>query len=508
MAEGTAHSPKTATRAESGTIVASVLAAVVLLASFFAWRGVLELPLFGWDAYPLIASARVHGLGDVGKVFTSELMDGRYPLGDFYRPLVQLSFALDRALWGVEPWGYHVTDLVIWSATSLAVFLLARTLFGPRAHVAALFAGLFFALHPLGWEVLPAPARRADLLAVCFGVAAFACVPGATSKSRVRAVCAALFAWLAFASKESGVIVAPLLALFYALSRAEGSFVARAKAGLGFALPALVLWGGFLAARFAVLGGLGGGARVRLAGALDEMHETMARAAAGLFPPFGTDVTAHAADLATVIAIVALVGAAVALSHTRGAPNLAERRPLTGLLVWASLLIFLTGIAGDKRAWYALPFLPIVALMVGYVAEHGLALQRRGSKIGGSALVGLAALVLAYPARSGGLFRPTPDSLVVGAREINDFLARFDVQVRMARVGQTVTVEALRPELVYVANERERRLALHTDYSVRAYAELMYPQSKLRVERNGSTPPAPAAADELVVLLSLQAPSK
>jgi hypothetical protein len=150
----------------------------------FAWYGVLELPFFGWDAYPLIASARVDGAGDAAALVTRELMDGRYPLGHFYRPLVQLSIALDHALWGVEAFGYHLTDLALWTLTALATMQLARTLFGARAHAGAAVAGLFFALHPLGWDVLPAPARRADVMALLFGTAALACVPASAARAR------------------------------------------------------------------------------------------------------------------------------------------------------------------------------------------------------------------------------------------------------------------------------------------------------------------------------------
>ncbi|MCC6407374.1 MAG: hypothetical protein IT453_09420, partial [Planctomycetes bacterium] len=310
---------RTAQRTSGVTLAACGLAAVVALACFYAWYGLLSLPFFGWDAYPLIASARVEGVGDVGKLLTAELMDGRYPLGDFYRPWVQLSFALDRALWGIEPFGFHLTDLVLWAAAALATFVLARTLFGPRALAAALFAGLFFALHPLGWEVLPAPARRADLMAVLFTVAAFACVPRSERAAHLRAWLAGLFALLACGSKESGVLVAPLLFVFFALARPVGDggvpLGSRLRAALGFAAPALAATALYLVTRFAVIGGLGGGARASVLGGFFQMHEVMARAAAALFPPFGTDVSAHTSDLLTVLGIVALIGAAVALSR-------------------------------------------------------------------------------------------------------------------------------------------------------------------------------------------------
>jgi hypothetical protein len=36
-------------------------------------------------------------------------MDGRFPGGHYYRPLVHLSFARDFAMWGLNAFGYHLT---------------------------------------------------------------------------------------------------------------------------------------------------------------------------------------------------------------------------------------------------------------------------------------------------------------------------------------------------------------------------------------------------------------
>ena len=54
-------------------------------------------------------------------------MDGRY-VGAFYRPLVNASFALDHALSGLEPTAYLVTNALLFGLAALAVHLLARSL--------------------------------------------------------------------------------------------------------------------------------------------------------------------------------------------------------------------------------------------------------------------------------------------------------------------------------------------------------------------------------------------
>src|SRR6185503_1539665 len=98
---------------------------VVALLPWICWHSVLRLELLGWDAFPLVAAGRIASWRDFLGTFGEELMDGRYPLGHYWRPLVHLSFALDHALWGLAPRGYHASDLALLSANALLVALLA-----------------------------------------------------------------------------------------------------------------------------------------------------------------------------------------------------------------------------------------------------------------------------------------------------------------------------------------------------------------------------------------------
>ena len=179
-------------------------------------------------------------------------MDGRYPNGHFYRPVTTLSFALDHAVWGLDPSGYHLTDLAAAARLRDLVAALGRRLLGPG--VGPLAAALLFALHPLQIEALPVAARRADNLALLF-TDRCSRLPQPARRSWP---CLRSRAALAVGSKEIRRAVVPLL---LALGFAEAG-PARGRARLGAAvrtaaLPALaallVLLG-----RTAVLGGIGG----------------------------------------------------------------------------------------------------------------------------------------------------------------------------------------------------------------------------------------------------------
>jgi tetratricopeptide (TPR) repeat protein len=92
-------------------------------------------------------------------------------LGGIWQPLSWLSLALDHSLWGLEPAGFHLTNLLLHSATAaLFYFVCLRLLDGRRG--AALLAALFFAVHPLRVESVAWAAERKGLLSGFFCMAA------------------------------------------------------------------------------------------------------------------------------------------------------------------------------------------------------------------------------------------------------------------------------------------------------------------------------------------------
>ncbi|MBI3553653.1 MAG: tetratricopeptide repeat protein [Elusimicrobia bacterium] len=95
-----------------------------------------------------------------------------------YMPLAWLSFELDYALWGMNPAGYHLSSLLLHAAAAALFFLVALRLTSSReaprrgAPVGAVFAALFFSLHPLRVESVSWATERADPLAAVFYLAA------------------------------------------------------------------------------------------------------------------------------------------------------------------------------------------------------------------------------------------------------------------------------------------------------------------------------------------------
>jgi Tfp pilus assembly protein PilF len=89
-------------------------------------------------------------------------------LGMYYRPVVMVSFALDYALWGLKPWGFHLTNLLLHGVNSVLVLLLLKNL--SRSRWIALVAALLFACHPAHKGIVNI-ADRTGVLSVLFFLA-------------------------------------------------------------------------------------------------------------------------------------------------------------------------------------------------------------------------------------------------------------------------------------------------------------------------------------------------
>jgi tetratricopeptide (TPR) repeat protein len=93
--------------------------------------------------------------------------------GGHWQPLTWLSYAVDHAIWEMDPRGYHLTSLLIHAVNAVLVWAILRTLLagrGPDAAVAvaAAVGALFFGIHPLRVESVAWATERRDVLSGCF----------------------------------------------------------------------------------------------------------------------------------------------------------------------------------------------------------------------------------------------------------------------------------------------------------------------------------------------------
>jgi protein O-mannosyl-transferase len=143
--------------------------------------------------------------------------------GGLWHPLTWLSLALDHAVWGLEPAGYHLTSVVVHAATAALFFAVCLRLL--KDDVAAAFGALFFAVHPLRVESVAWAVERKDVLSGLFFTAALLAHLKAAEPARERARAWQAAAYAAFAlslaSKIAGLTLPAVLLLLevFALRR-------------------------------------------------------------------------------------------------------------------------------------------------------------------------------------------------------------------------------------------------------------------------------------------------
>ena len=186
--------------------------------------------------------------------------------GGLFRPLYTLSHLLELRLFGLNPLGFHLTNVALHAANAFLTYALAaRLLRGEHLTPAALrgvavSAGLVFLLHPSHTEAVSWIAARADLLAALFSLLSLLFFTRHARERSAPALAASLASFaLALLAKESAVCV-PLAAFIvgaYAADVRGGR--ARLARGLVSALPFAAVLALYVAARALVVGELVGG---------------------------------------------------------------------------------------------------------------------------------------------------------------------------------------------------------------------------------------------------------
>jgi tetratricopeptide (TPR) repeat protein len=235
-----------------------LLAPTVALAAGLAYSGTLAHG-FVWDD-PILIRDRIHlyTWSELPRLLGSEFFSATTQHTDYYRPVVTLTFFLDLQLWGLNPFGFHLSNVLAHALVSVCVFWLARRL--TREAAVAVVSGVVFALHPVHSESVAFISGRTDVLATLFALAALLAYGRWRASSRLWWALLSVTAFaLAILSKEVAVVLLALLALWDRL--VEGDLRSRRALGLAalrYAPYVAVLAGYLLLRRFA-LGHMGVG---------------------------------------------------------------------------------------------------------------------------------------------------------------------------------------------------------------------------------------------------------
>jgi len=211
---------------------------------FFCFIGYGEVLLYYFtsiDTFPLLLMGKIDSLKDLGKIFTSPL-GGGFPFGSYYRPISELSYGIDYLLWGKNPMGYHMSDLLLHLGNSILVFLISGILFKDykRGLLAAWISSMLFLLSPINLSIIPTMERRQDMvmaLFFCLSLLTFSKMERTGNNKTGWYLLSLTMGFLSIFSKESAFVLPVLIWLFSFIFSEEKVYQERAKKATKYSIP-------------------------------------------------------------------------------------------------------------------------------------------------------------------------------------------------------------------------------------------------------------------------------
>ncbi len=226
------------TRASRNTYLFPALLVAIV---FLLYGRTLTFDFVNYDDYDLVLR-NTDFLKDPGNILTSfstHAFTSHRDEGVYYRPVLLVSYFADYALWGVNPAGFHLTNVLLHAAATVLLFLLtvellaqaggrgggagkgdapstARTVVDPDCRVAGL-AALLFAVHPIQTESVAWISGRNDVLLGLLLLASLLCYVSQYRDSARRGMMFPLsvaFFTAAILTKESAIFFLPLFPLY------------------------------------------------------------------------------------------------------------------------------------------------------------------------------------------------------------------------------------------------------------------------------------------------------
>lgn len=138
------------------------MAAVLVLSVLAAYSPALRGGFIWDDDYYVTENRTLTEPGGLGRIWF-EL--GAVPQ---YYPLVHTSYWIEHRLWGLEPFGYHLTNVLLHAFAAILLWLVLRSLSVPWAFLGA----ALFAVHPVHVESVAWITERKNVLSGFFYLAA------------------------------------------------------------------------------------------------------------------------------------------------------------------------------------------------------------------------------------------------------------------------------------------------------------------------------------------------
>jgi len=235
----------------------SVLILAIIAACLASYSNALFGDFVSDDKVFITANPYMKSLQYLPKFFTQDFgyINILRIKSSYYRPLLAASYMFDYTIWGNNPFGFHLTNLLFHIFSCILIFALIELLFHSR--LIAFISTLLFSVHPIHTEAVSFISGRVDVVPPAFFLLSLVLfLRYAFGGKKLLYVFSILSFAIALLTKEMALTL-PLIILYidYAfLSRLDIKKVI--KNFLRYHLGFFVTTGVYLIIRFYVIGGI------------------------------------------------------------------------------------------------------------------------------------------------------------------------------------------------------------------------------------------------------------
>ncbi len=169
------------------------------------------------DESSIVNNERIKDFSRIGEIFTTSFFGDK----TYYRPLVLVSYMIEYHFFGLNPFYYYLTNILLHIAAAWIVFLIMELLL-PGTFWASTTA-ILFAIHPVHWEAVSNIPGRSILLCAFFYLSAFLFFCRSQKEGKIKFYVFSLICFaLALLSKEAaGVLPLALIGYLYFFSKSS-----------------------------------------------------------------------------------------------------------------------------------------------------------------------------------------------------------------------------------------------------------------------------------------------
>ena len=197
---------------------------LILIISIAIYSNTLKNGFVYDDEFTIVNNTLIKNFSNISKLFTKEYFTTSAEMS--YRPVVTFTYFIDYSLYGIKPWGYHLTNLILHAMNGVILYIFLTLFIQPsqssifKLLSPPLLISLLFITHPVLTEAVNAISFREDGLCFLFFISAlilYISLKAQSSKLKATTfsyILSCLFYFLALLSKEMAITF-PLIIILY-----------------------------------------------------------------------------------------------------------------------------------------------------------------------------------------------------------------------------------------------------------------------------------------------------